>query len=291
MICCPDRIVEGSVDLSLRQFLALVVLLGAVYGFFMGWFGVIGNEQPRYEQLLASTVKIPALFLLTLVVTFPSLYVFNALIGCRLTFPATLRLLVGAIAVNLAVAASFGPILGFFTLSTESYSFMILLNVALLAIAGFVGLGFLLQTLRRLAFVSSPPAPSAHEPPEPSGSETPAAEAFSADNPSNPDNPGEEGSDAEPPSSPPRALPTKALTRSEHGPMERVSMAMSDSALGQSNLTFKIWLVIYGLVGAQMGWILRPFIGNPGQDFEWFRKRQGSFFEAVLHHLQSLITG
>ena len=28
-------------------------------------------------------------------------------------------------------------------------------------------------------------------------------------------------------------------------------------------------MVVFGLVGAQMGWVLRPFIGNPNQPFQW----------------------
>ena len=42
----------------------------------------------------------PALFFLTLVVTFPSLYVFNALVGSRLNLLALFRLLVAALAVQ-----------------------------------------------------------------------------------------------------------------------------------------------------------------------------------------------
>ena len=43
-------------------------------------------------------------------------------------------------------------------------------------------------------------------------------------------------------------------------------------------LRLRIWIVIYALVGAQMGWILRPFIGAPNLPFELFRDREGSFF-------------
>ncbi len=153
----PQNLAEGRLKLSLRQFVPLAAFLGTTYGFFMAWYAISlywGGSLPeptRLWQILASSVKLPALFLLTLVVTFPSLYVFNALFGCRAGFVDTLRLLVGAVTVNVAVAASLGPILGFFTLSTTSYHFMVLLNVVLLGIAGFVALAFLLQTLRRLA--------------------------------------------------------------------------------------------------------------------------------------------
>ncbi|MBK9120088.1 MAG: hypothetical protein IPM18_10885 [Phycisphaerales bacterium] len=146
-----EDLVQGRLRLSLRLFVFLAVILGAGYGFFMGWYAIFSRDPANYWQLLASMLKLPALFLLTLVVTFPSLYVFNALVGCRLTLPTTLRLLVGAIVVNLAVAASFGPILGFFTFSTESYHFMVLLNVILLGLAGAVALGFPLNVLRSAA--------------------------------------------------------------------------------------------------------------------------------------------
>jgi hypothetical protein len=253
----PDRLAEGRIDLPLRIFLLLAIILGAVYGFFMGWYAVLSREPADYMQLLASTVKLPALFLLTLVITFPSLYVFNALVGCRLSFGATLRLLVGAIVVNVTVAASLGTILGFFTLSTTSYSFMILLNVLLLGIAGFVALGFLLHTLRRLAW--SPPARPAPPPPQ-------NAPASTTPN-------------------------TAAHARREPGPLQDVPGDLQPEALGHARSIFRIWVIIYGLVGAQMGWLLRPFIGSPDLPFTWFRYREGNFFMAVYQHVRTLIGG
>lgn len=224
----PDQLAGDGLSLPLRLFIPLALGLGATYGFFMGWYALALNwGQPTnkgWMQLLAGMVKLPALFLLTLVVTFPSLYVFNALVGTRLGFLAVLRLLVAAIVVNLAVAASLGTILAFFTLSTTSYHFMVLLNVALLGIAGIVGLGFLLRTLRRISSTLQPtPGPGADESP--------------------------------------------------------------------ANTIFYIWIIIYSLVGMQMGWLLRPFIGHPAAPFEWFRHREGNFFQSILDHLQRLVNG
>src|SRR5262245_2392138 len=91
------------------------VVLAGVYGACMGCYSIFraldGLTMPGdFRQLLASTVKTPLLFLLTLIVTFPSLYVFNALVGSRLTFTSVLKLLIAALGVNLAVLASLGPI-------------------------------------------------------------------------------------------------------------------------------------------------------------------------------------
>ena len=97
----PDRLAEDRIDLPLHRFVTLAIILGGAYGFFMGWYSVFNRDPVGFMQLFAAMVKLPALFLLTLIVTFPSLYVFNALVGCRLSMLATLRLLVGAIVVNV----------------------------------------------------------------------------------------------------------------------------------------------------------------------------------------------
>jgi hypothetical protein len=246
----PGQLAEDRVNLPLRTFLSLAIILGALYGFFMGWYALLNREPADYMQLLATVIKLPALFLLTLIVTFPSLYVFNALVGCRMTMTSTLRLLVGAVVVNVTVAASLGPILGFFTLSTTSYPFMIVLNIILLAVAGFVALGFLLHTLRRISL--RPPINWAELPKMPN-SESEAEES---------------------------------ATRMP-GPLEHIDGG--DSGLGPANSVFKIWVLLYGLVGAQMGWLLRPFIGSPDLPFEWFRARHGNFFSSAVEHLSHLI--
>jgi hypothetical protein len=265
----PQSLAEGRLKLSLRQFVPLAALLGTTYGFFMGWYAISlywGGSVPepsRMWQILASSVKLPMLFMLTLVVTFPSLYVFNALFGCRAGFVDTLRLLVGAVTVNVAIAASLGPILGFFTLSTTSYPFMVLLNVVLLGIAGFVALAFLLQTLRRLAppIVEATPARPPVAPP--------------------PIEPMHDSTDLDP-----REI---GAIIEEVGPLDRPPPGQPPQAFGQAKTVFQIWLLIYALVGAQMGWILRPFIGSPSLPFQWFRPRSGNFFQAVLSSIHSLL--
>ena len=59
----------------------------------------------------------PALFFLTLIVTFPSLYVFNALVGSKLSLTSLLRLLVASLGVMMALLASFGTIAVFFAVT------------------------------------------------------------------------------------------------------------------------------------------------------------------------------
>ena len=49
---------------------------------------------------------------------------------------------------------------------------------------------------------------------------------------------------------------------------------------------FRVWLVLFGVVGAQMAWVLKPFIGNPKLPFEWVRPTRAShFFEFMARSL------
>jgi hypothetical protein len=248
-----------------RRLLGLVVGLGATYGFFMGWYALAlhwGTGRPDgVLQLVAAVVKLPALFLCTLAVTFPSLYVFSALAGARLDLVATLRVLLSAIAINLAVAASLGTILGFFTLSTTSYPFMVVLNVVLLGISGVVGLGYLRRTLALLAFA---PPPLAHAELVAAPIAPSAAVA-------------REG--AEP-------APAALFPAAEHAPVQAAPPAV-DVGRGAQGV-FRIWTVIYALVGMQMGWLLRPFIGHPAAVFTLFRARTGNFFLGLFENLGRL---
>src|SRR5205809_2131848 len=159
-----DQLKDGKFNIPVLGLAVVIDLLGLIYGACMGAFALTSSGSGHWMQVPATMLKVPALFLLTLIVTMPSLYVFNALVGSRLTFLSVLRLLVASLAVTLAVLASIGPIVAFFSLSTISYHFMVVLNTAVFAISGALGLVFLLQTLHRMTIANTPIGVPAGEP-------------------------------------------------------------------------------------------------------------------------------
>ncbi len=161
----PSELRGGRIEISAGGLTAMLAVLGVFYGACMGAFAVTGSGSGDARQIIASALKVPALFLLTLAITFPSLYVFNALVGSRLRADSLLRLLAAALAVMMAVLASMGTIVLFFSFSTTSYPFMVLLNVLVFAICGFLGLSFLLQTLHRISRVEDAARVAAWEQP------------------------------------------------------------------------------------------------------------------------------
>jgi len=299
----PSALREQALQVPLAGLSLLILALALCYGFCMGMYPGCRIEGPSGLQWLACTLKIPALFVLTLCVTFPSLYVVNALVGSRLQLPAVLQLLVAALAVNLAVLASAGPIVGFFSFSTTNSDFMCLLNVLVFAVSGLLGMVFLLQTLHRLSTIPGALSPRRPQPdplPEREGERREAT-------PSEPIEPGKKGD----------AGPSPAMSLSwEHdrwlsdpkGPRPTMSRAaaigderkenpcaldsLEGHVLGRHVKTvFCCWTVIFSVVGAQMAWVLRPYFGNadPNVPFIWFGPRTSNFFEGVWTALHQLL--
>jgi hypothetical protein len=259
----PSALRGGQLELPAAGLTLVAILLGMFYGLCMGSFALISGKSWGWEQMLASMVKVPSLFFLTVAVTFPSLYVFNALVGSRLTLVSVLRLLIAVLSIMLTLLASFGTIVAFFSFTTETYSFMVLLNVVIFAVCGILGMSFLLRTLQRLTAVqemewlnSMPLQTASTEPPPP----LPAAA--------------------------PDTLTTPE-TRTA-GALDRIELNRPPTQ--SVRRVFVIWILIFGLVGAQMSWLLRPFIGS-GAQFALFRPRGGNFFEAVFRHLVHLLGG
>jgi len=240
-----EALSEGAIKVSGRRLVAADVLLAMFYGVCLGVYGLFNRAEPDIRFMLGALVKFPALFLLTLAITFPSLYVFNALVGSRLS-PITLaRLMFATLGVTAAMLASLGPIVAFFSVTTSSYPFMILLNVTVCAVAGLFGMRFLYQTMHRLTALIYPRDEE------------------------------RVGSVAAPGETPMRAPP----------------LALRSQPADQVRTIFVLWMVVFGLVGAQMSWILRPFLGQPDAEFAWFRPRTSNFFESVFQVLRALFGG
>lgn len=244
-----DRILRGGPQLdgasrSLGPLLIANVLLAAVYGVCMGFFGVFGRNEPDFRFLVANAIKVPLLFILTLIVTFPSLYVFNALVGSRLGPAALARTLAAALGVLVAVLAAFGPIVAFFSVTTTSYPFIVLLNVAVFTLAASFAIGFLLRMVDQATL----PLPA------PPVVETPVSEG-------------------------------DVVAEPKRRPWERTGPQPDPKV----RKVFIAWLIAFALVGVQMSWVLRPFIGTPDREFAWFRPRGGSFFEGVATAVRRLL--
>ncbi|MFN6104540.1 MAG: hypothetical protein ACK5EA_08825 [Planctomycetaceae bacterium] len=300
----------GRLDISLRQIVPVLLLLAALYGAAMGLFGTLHLGQP---QLFVNLLKVPCLFLFTLLVTFPSLCVFNILVGSRLSTRTLLNMFVVSLGVMIVVLASLAPILVFFTLSTRSHPFMVLLNGLNVLIAAAWGRSFLVQTLHGLLLAeesntSASPGAGRPEPGPPTElkfEETPATsppDAVKTEAPAEPTLSTGNGDPAPTTTGPSAAVvapPSTGVPTS--APARRSAVARSPapaparsggevlSPVAKVRGVLRTWLFIFVAVGLQMTWILGPLVGNPQGDFVWFHPPgEGNFLQGFWTVLTSL---
>ena len=262
---------RGRIEIDQAKLPWIIIGMGVLYGACMGSFALANtpDKSIAFLQTIASMGKVPILFFATLLVTFPSLYVFNALVGSRLTLVSVWRLLLSGLAVMMTVLSSLGPIVAFFSISTTNYPFMLLLNVVVFGLSGFLGLKFLLGTLQRLTVVL-------YERPAPVSEKQQQAE-FDSVLLSLDERAATAGAlPASPPASP-------GVDETKQGALDRVEARAMAANVRQ---VFGLWMIAFGLVGSQMAWVLRPFISDPQRtEFVLFAQRESNFFAAVVSTL------
>jgi hypothetical protein len=222
------QIEEGDrLDRLIRQMLIVSISALAIFGATMGgYYGLL--------QALSSAIKLPLLFLLTLVICLPALHLLNLFYGGRLNLLQVTALVLTAITVTATLAIAFAPISLFFLVTARDYTLFKILNVLTLAATGVAGLSFLVRGVRSLnALQGGPNLPASRQ------------DAWSE--------------------------PIPHLQR-------MVSLPL-----------LQLWLLLYGFVGTQLGWTLRPFFGSPGLGFQVFRPMEGSFFGHFLQLLLDLL--
>ncbi|MEU4555838.1 hypothetical protein [Micromonospora violae] len=277
----------------------------ACYGAVLGFF-----HSPL--MALTSALKLPLLFLVTLAICLPTLYLFNLVFGARLSVRQSLALVMVAITVTSMLAVAFAPISLFFLITANDYGFFKLLNVAILTLSALVGLRFLTSGMQVLndhgllapetanatvneaaaapAPVQATPAvvPVGATPPAgqsavpvavPAG--TAAAESTS--------NGAVTTAPAPVPAQPAGASFPPGVLHPGYQRSWSERPAPGDSRQRPASMTLLyIWILLFGFVGTQLAWTLRPFFGDPGQDFAFFRSIDGNFYAEILRTIANL---
>jgi hypothetical protein len=265
-----------------QMLLSSVVAL-AVYG------GVLGSFHSAL-MALTSAVKLPLLFLVTLAICLPTLYLFNLVFGARLSIRQSLALVMVALTVTAMLALAFAPISLFFLITAPDYGFFKLLNVAILGLSALVGLRFLTGGMRVLndnglltpvpsvlpdAPVSPAPAPAALPVPEPAGAAPSAVTAAG--------NGTATTAVAAPPQ--PMHLPPGYTLQ----PVRPLAPAKTPAATTPPSMALLyVWIFLFGFVGTQLAWTLRPFFGSPGMKFSLYREIDGNFYAEISRTISHL---
>src|SRR5256886_6348035 len=113
-------------------------------------YGLVLGASNGFAQALSSLVKLPLLFLATLAICLPTLYLFNLVFGARLSVMQAVTLIMVSITVTAVLTLAFAPISLFFLISAHNYEVFQLLHVAVLILTAILGLRFLTEGMRAL---------------------------------------------------------------------------------------------------------------------------------------------
>jgi hypothetical protein len=67
--------------------------------------------------------------------------------------------------------------------------------------------------------------------------------------------------------------------------LEHLYRSLGDEQLRAHLTVILPWALLYSAVGAQLAWMMRPFIGSPELPFQLFRPLEGSMFSAIVRIL------
>lgn len=176
-------------------------------------FGMISGANHSLFQSLISSVKLPLIFLMSAVVCYPTLYLFLSLLGLGYSAKSLAQFFLICLAINGMVLLAFSPISVFFLITNSSYSFFKIINVAILACGGFMGV-FL---FKKYLFTKAP----------------------------------------------------------DWEPLYRQ----------RANRFVWMWLLMYGLIGANLGFFLSPIFGIPSEPIVFITSSSENFFTHIFNML------
>ncbi|GID30194.1 hypothetical protein [Paractinoplanes brasiliensis] len=252
------------------QMLISSVAALAVYGAVLGSFHSV-------LMALTSAGKLPLLFLATLTICLPTLYLFNLVFGARLSIRQSLSLVMVALTVTAMLALAFAPISLFFLITAPDYAFFKLLNVLILALSALVGLRFLTGGMRVLN-EHGLLAPKAEAPAVPAAAAAEPAKALVT-----------AGAPAEgQPTAANGAAPVQIPPAYGHGPLRPAPRPVGQPTPPSMTLLY-IWILLFGFVGTQLAWTLRPFFGSPNMKFSLYRDIDGNFYAEIFRTIADLL--
>jgi hypothetical protein len=112
-------------------------------------YGIMMGSYNGFLQGMVTGIKLPCLVFLSLLICFPALFVIQFMIGSAMTLRQMANIILSGFLVFSTIAVSFAPIVLFFMLTSNNYSFLKLLHVSIFTFSGI----FAVKTILTSAFM------------------------------------------------------------------------------------------------------------------------------------------
>ena len=119
----------------------LFIILTFIYGAVMGCYS-------GFLQAVTAGIKVPVLFLLSLVICFPAFFILQFILGSKMQFSHMTVIILSGFVLTSAIMVSFAPIVILFVLTGGNYYFLQLLHIAVFITAGIFGMKTILDALK-----------------------------------------------------------------------------------------------------------------------------------------------
>jgi len=147
-----DDVLRGAparaAGVRLHLLAGLLLGCGLFYGSVMGTFGGVTGD--RLWQVVYSAVKVPLLLGVTFLLSLPSFFVLNTLLGVRDDFAAVLRALLASQAGLTVILAALAPYTVLWYASFTGYAAALLFNALMFAVASIAAQGLLWRSYQPL---------------------------------------------------------------------------------------------------------------------------------------------
>jgi hypothetical protein len=120
---------------GLTRLIGCLVVFGLLYGATMGTFRGLAGESQWVRQIAYSAVKVPLLLLATFLISLPSFFVLNTLLGLRGDFNQAIRAIIATQAGMAVILASFAPLTLLWYASSANYNSAMIFNGIMFAAA------------------------------------------------------------------------------------------------------------------------------------------------------------
>jgi hypothetical protein len=131
---------ENNVSKIVNQYLLLNIC-----SFF---YGIVMGSYNSVRQAISSGIKVPLLVSLALLICFPAFFIIQHVLGSRLGFWQMLKIILSGFVMAALVMVSFAPIVIFFLITGDNYSFLKLLHVAIFVLSGVFGMKTIVTALQ-----------------------------------------------------------------------------------------------------------------------------------------------
>ncbi|MFN8241394.1 MAG: hypothetical protein U0X39_11695 [Bacteroidales bacterium] len=131
---------ETSKNLVARQ--TLIILL------FTLLYGVVMGSYNGFLQSIVTGIKIPCLISLSLLICLPALFVIQYMIGSTMSLGQMINIILAGFIVFSTIALSFSPIVIFFMITSDNYSFLKLLHVGIFTFSGIFAVKTIIDGLQ-----------------------------------------------------------------------------------------------------------------------------------------------